>query len=253
MSPTAVAIVVFVCAFGGVLAGMTLGTALPEHHRNDGSKDSVKIGIGLIATMTALILGLITASAKSSFDSVDGAVRHAAANLLTLDRVLARYGSDAAPMREALKSAAKSRIEATWPRSEPRHAEFNPWDAAAKVEHLASQIRSLQPKTEEQRWLQSRAGDLAESLLEVRFQVFGSLASSVPLPFLAILLFWLTITFTSFGLYAPRNATVISVLLVCALSVAAAVFLVLEMDGPFDGLITVSPDPLKYALDHLNR
>jgi len=116
-----------------------------------------------------------------------------------------------------------------------------------------SQIRALTPRNDEQRWLQARAWDVAESLLEVRFQVFGSTGHSVPVPFLAILLFWLTITFTSFGLFASRNATVISVLLVCALSVAAAVFLVLELDGPFHGLITVSPDPLVYALAHMNR
>ena len=253
MNPTAIGIVVFVCAFGGVLAGMKLSTALPEDHRNDASKDTVKIGIGLIATMTALILGLVTASAKSSFDAVDGAVRRAAGNVLALDRALARYGPEAGPIREKLKLAVASRIEANWPRDDPRKAEFNPLNAASNVERLASQLRGLAPKTDEQRWLQSRALDLAESLLEVRFQVFGSVGHSVPLAFLGILLFWITITFTGFGLFAPRNLTVVSVLLVCALSVGAAVFLVLEMDGPFQGLITVSPDPLTYALGHMNR
>ena len=253
MNPTAIGIIVFAFAFGGVLAGMKLSSMLPEHHLSDGSRDTVKIGIGLIATMSALILGLVTASAKSSFDDVDHAVRHAAGNILTLDRALARYGPEAAPLRENLKAVVASRIETTWPRDAARKADFNPFEAANTVEALVSQIRGLAPKTEDQRWLQSRARDLAESLLEVRFQVFGSIGPSVPVPFLSVLVFWLTITFTSFGLFAPRNATVVSVLLVCALSVAAAVFLVLEMDGPFHGLITVSPDPLRLALAQLNR
>jgi hypothetical protein len=71
--------------------------------------------------------------------------------------------------------------------------------------------------------------------------------------FLVVLLFWLAITFASFGLLAPPNVTVISILFVCTLSVSAAVFLILEMDGPFEGFITVSPEPLRYALAHLNQ
>jgi hypothetical protein len=66
-------------------------------------------------------------------------------------------------------------------------------------------------------------------------------------------MFWLTITFVSFGLFAPRNATVIAVLFLCALSVGSAVFLIFELDGPFDGLLKVSPDPLRYAISHLNE
>jgi hypothetical protein len=75
----------------------------------------------------------------------------------------------------------------------------------------------------------------------------------VPRPFLLILLFWLTLTFASFGLFAPWNATVLTVLFVCALSVGSAVFLVLELDGPFDGLLRVSADVWRYAQAHLNQ
>ena len=253
MSPVAIGAVVFACTFGGALAGMILSSLLPEHHLADKSKDTVKVAIGLIATMTALILGLVTASAKSSFDSVDAAVRQGAANVLTLDRVLARYGPGAAQVREALKVAMAHRIDAILPQGESRPARFDPWAVAGSAEQLVSRIRALAPENDDQRWLQSRALSLAESILEARFQVLGALAPSVPLPFLGVLLFWLTITFASYGLFAARNATVICTLAVCALSVAAAVFLIMEMDGPFDGLIRVSVNPLKYALDHLNQ
>ena len=95
--------------------------------------------------------------------------------------------------------------------------------------------------------------NLAEALLKARWLVFAGGGTSVPLPFLVVLLFWLTITFASFGLFAPRNAMVIVVLFVCALSVGGAVFLIAEMDGPFDGLLKVSADPLRYAYAHLNQ
>jgi hypothetical protein len=113
------------------------------------------------------------------------------------------------------------------------------------------QIRALKPTTDAQRWVQARALDQAETVLRARWVVLGELGSSIPWPSIIVLVFWLTITFTSFGLQAPANATVLAVLVLCALSVAGAVFLTLEMDGPFDGLIQVSAEPVRYALTRL--
>jgi hypothetical protein len=253
MQPIGTGIVVFLCTFGGALAGVWLRSRLPEHHLDDDSRDTVKVGVGLIATMTALILGLVTASAKSSFDALDTAVKHTAAELLSLDRALARYGAETAALRGALKLAIADRIELIWSPDPARRALGPSSTDAREVELLATQLRQLKPQTDDQRWLLSRAAEVGEALLEARWFMFAGIGSSIPRPFLGILLFWLTITFTSFGLFAPRNATVYSVLFVCALSVAGAVFLVLELDGPFDGLVTVSQDPMSFALERLNQ
>jgi len=253
MHPTGVGIVVFSFTFGGALVGMRLRTALPAHHLDDETRETVKVGIGLIATMTALVLGLVTASAKSAFDGLDTTVKHTAADLLSLDRTLARYGPETREIRASLEDSVGRRIEEVWPHGRSVSAQLDPSESAHRVEQLAEAIRRLEPTTREQRWLQERALNLAETLLDTRWLVFSGLSSSIPVPFLSILLFWLTVTFASFGLFAPRNATAITLLLVCALSVAGAVFLVLELDGPFDGLITVSPEPMKYALAHLGQ
>ena len=250
MSPTAVGAIVFVCTLGGALTGMWLNSILPPHHISEKSENTVKLAIGLIATMTALVLGLVTASAKSSFDTVDTAVKHTATDILTLDRLLARYGPETG-VRATLRQAIAHRIDLIWPTDSSRPALRGP--QTASVESIADQIRALKPRDDYQRSLQSRAVDLSEALLQARWVVLASVGTSVPLPFLAILLFWLTITFTSFGLFAPRNATVVSALFVCALSVAGAVFLVLEMDGPFDGVLRASAEPLRSALTHLKQ
>jgi hypothetical protein len=121
------------------------------------------------------------------------------------------------------------------------------------AEGLADAIRGLKPRDDAQRALQSRALDLTEALLQARWLVFAGTETSIPLPFLVILLFWMTIAFVSFGLFAPRNATVLVVLFVCALSVGSAVFLIMELDRPFDGVLSVSADPLRYAYSHLNQ
>ena len=255
MNPSVVGMIVFACTLGGALVGNRLRSSLPEHHLSDESRDTVKLGIGLIATMTALVLGLVTASAKSSFDAVDTAVKNTAMDLLTLDRLLARYGPETGQIRGGLKQAVATRIEMIWPQGSALPAELDPIrsGAATGAEGLADRIHALTPRDDSQRSLQSRALDLAEAVLKARWLFFEGGGTSVPLPFLVVLLFWLTITFASFGLFAPRNATVLAVLFVCAVSVGSAVFLILEMDGPFDGLLKVSADPLRYAHAHLNQ
>ena len=255
MNPTIVGMIVVACTFGGALVGMWLRTVLPAHHLDAESRDVVKVGIGLVATMTALVLGLVTASAKSAFDAMDAAVKTTAVEVLTLDRLLARYGAETGAIRQGLQRAIGARVDMIWPQDAAKPATLDPMRSGtgAQTEGLATAIRALTPRDDAQRALQARALDLAEALLQARWLVLAGTEASVPVPFLVILVFWLTMTFASFGLFAPRHATVLVVLFVCALSVGSAVFLVLEMDTPFDGVLKISAEPFRYTLAHLNQ
>jgi hypothetical protein len=253
MNPTYIGFTVFVSTFGGALLGLWLRAKLPAHHVTDATKDTVKLGIGLVATMTALVLGLVTASAKNSFDAADTAVKHTAIDILTLDRVLARYGPETREIRAAMKKALGQKIEQMWPQERSQLPRFDPSDSTTSMEVLLDGVRRLTPTDEAQRRLQERAGDISETLLATRWLAVADGTTSIPSVFLGILVLWLSIIFASFGLFAPRNATVVAVLFLCAVSVGSAVFLVLEMDRPLDGLIRVSPDPLRYAYERLNQ
>ena len=253
MSPNVIGMIVFASTIAGALLGLWLRTTLPDDHLQGESRDAIQRTVGLIATMTALVLGLVIASAKSSFDAMDTAVKHTAMDVLALDRLLARYGPETREIREALKQAVARRIDLIWPQGSSRPAQLDPLRVAASVEGIADRIRVLMPRDDLQRSLQSRAVERAEAILQTRWIVSEGSGTSVLVPFLVILGFWLTITFTIFGLLARRNATVVAVLSVCALSVGSAVFIVLEMDGPFEGLLKVSADPLRYALSRLNQ
>jgi hypothetical protein len=253
MSPALIGLIVFGCAFGGSLVGMRVRTVLPEHHRTEETRETVKSGIGLIATMTALVLGIVTGSAKSSFDTLDASVKTVSADLISLDRTLARYGVETTGIRQALRQAVAHRVETIWPPNGESPAALDASAKDAGVELLTTMIQRLEPQTNEQRALQVRAVEIAESILQMRWLIFENVHTQIPIPFLVILVFWLTVTFTSFGLFAPHNATVSIALLVSAMSVASAVFLVLEMNGPFEGLIRVSAEPIRYALDHMTQ
>jgi hypothetical protein len=253
MNALIVALVTLASTFGSALAASFVRSWLPPAHLSKESQDVVRLGIGLVATMTALLLGLVTAAARGTFDSHDNAVRNSAANLLTLDRHLARYGPETKPTRDLIRRAVAYRLETIWSNQGTNASRLDTGGATPPVEDVENQILALSPQNDAQRWLKSEALKLSEDIVKTRWRILGGSGGAVPFPFLVVVIFWLSVTFASFGLYAPRNLTVIAVLFVAAVSVAAAVFLILELDGPFDGVIRVSSGPLRYALENLGR
>jgi hypothetical protein len=245
MNELGYAAITFVFTFGCAWLGTAIRGALPQGHLSKETQDVVRLGMGLVATMTALLLGLVTASAKGAFDANDVAVRAGASGVLTLDRLLARYGPETAPIRAQLKKALADRIEATWA---PQIGAPALASGPIPAELVENAILALTPATDTQRWFKTEALKLCEEVLRTRWRVLGSATGSVPRTFLTVVIFWLAMTFASFGLAAPRNATVVTALGIAAFSVAAAVFLILELDGPFTGLIRVSSEPLRHAL-----
>jgi len=250
MRANGISSIVFGCTFGAVIVGIWCRSRLPDHHLDSESKDVVRIAMSLIATMAALLLGLVVASAKSGFDAQDSAVRNIGAGILTLDRTLAQYGSETKQVRELLRQAVAARLESTWPSDGAPSA---PAGNTAPAENIEGRLLELTPQNDAQRWLQSQALAIASDVLKTRWAAFSDAGSVVPTPFLVIVVFWLAVLFWSFGLFAPRNATVLSVLLLCAVSVAAAVFLILEMESPFTGVMKISSTPLRSALALLGQ
>jgi hypothetical protein len=246
MNAFVIAAITLVLTFSCAWIGTWFRSILPESHIGKESQDVVRLGMGLVATMTALLLGLVTAAAKSTFDQQDTAIRTSAVNILTLDRHLARYGPEAAPIREQVRQALAMRIEATW--GMPNRIMREPGPGAAPAEAIQDAIIALQPTTDAQRWFRTEALKLTEDVVKTRWRMLSSSSGAVPRAFLAVVVFWLMATFTSFGLYAPRNLTVLGVLFVAAVSVAAAIFLILELDGPLTGVIRTSAGPLRFAL-----
>lgn len=252
MNAVGFAVLTFACTFGGAVAGTFIRGRLPEPHLSKESQDVVRLGMGLVATMTALLLGLVTASAKSTFDAQDTAFKNSAANVLTLDRHLARYGEETAPTRDLIRRALAARIETVWGAGRSGAA-ADESRMTLGIEDIENQILRLSPESDAERWFKTEALRLSEEVVKTRWRVLGTAGGSVPRAFLVVVICWLTLTFTSFGLYAPRNATVVAVFFMAALSVGAAVFLILELDGPLDGFIKISSGPLSYALSQLGQ
>ena len=246
MTATLMGGIMFVFVFGGALGGMYLRKALPKHHLTAESRDLIKLGVGLIATMSALILGLLIASAKGSYDSQRNEILQLSGEVVVLDRVLAHYGSEAKEARDALKTVVGNMIDRLWSRS-PRGSE------SMTGEILLDKIQELSPTSDAQRSLQSQAVNMTIKLGQTRWLLVAQSRRSIPLPFLVAVVFWFCIIFASFGLSAPPNPVVIMTLLICAVSVSLAIFMILELDQPFQGAVQISSEPLRNALAHLGR
>lgn len=250
MSPMAVSVIVLACVFGGALLGMVLRACLPERHRNAETKELVTMGMGLIATMAALVLGLLIASTQSSFDAQNGDLAKMASDVVVLDRILAHYGPESKEARELLRESLDSQIKRIWIEENAPQGQVV---VKAHAEDFYDKILQLSPQTNGQRTLHAEALKIGLELGRTRWLLFAQTGSSIPTPFLVVLVFWLTILFVSFSLFAPSNPTVIATLLVCALSVTGAIFLILELDQPFSGLIQISNDSLRDALAQLGQ
>ena len=250
MSSIALALITFAVVFGGALLGIALRAVLPQSELNADSKDVVKLGVGLIATMAALVLGLLIASAKSSFDTQNSELTEMASRVVLLDRVLAHYGPETKEARDELRSSVVRSFNWVSSQDTAGASQFEP---AANGEVLYDKIQGLSPKDDVQRSIQAQALSILVGLGQTRWLIAEQRISSVSTPLLLVLIFWLIIIFVSFGLFAPRNATVIVSLLVSALSVSGAIFLILEMYSPYAGLIRVSSAPLRAALTHLGH
>ncbi len=248
MSAWAIALITMACVLLGAWAGMAIARVLPEHHLSDDTKDVVKLVSGVLATLTALVLGLLIASAKTSFDEVGDRFRQVAAKIIVIDRLLADYGPEAAPARKALRDTYAARIEQLFPEGHRPESSLATLARSASMDGLSRMVVRLPAHDDEQRALRSQMQNLIADVSQSRWIGYEENANSTPWPFLLVLISWLAAMFMSFGLYAPRNGTVFAALAIGAMAVATAVFLIEEMIRPLDGIIAVQPEPMRAAL-----
>jgi hypothetical protein len=251
MSSLSLSLVVFACIFGGALVGMFLRASLPDHHLSAESREVIKLGMGLVGTMAALVLGLLVASAKSSFDAQNSELTQASANIVVLDQCLSKYGPETAEVRGMLRGAVVRIIKDTW--SQDRHGSSQFGGATLGSGTLLEKIQALPAETEFQRAMKSQAWSMTLNLAQTRWLLYEQGATSVSKPLIVIMVFWLTIVFVSWGLFAPRNHTVVATLFTAALSVSGAIFLILEMYNPYRGVIQISNAPMRSALALLGQ
>lgn len=246
MTSTTASLISFGCIFGGSLIGIVLRSVLPERYFTNEAKDVLRLGLGLITTLSALVLGLLISTAKSSYDAKRGQLTQLAADVILVDRSLALYGSETSGARRALHdqvSALVDQIHSLGARSSKLQPSSN-----ADLSDFYQMVRRLSPRDDVQRSLKAEVLRISLEVGQIRAAALARESSSVPIPFLVVLVFWLTALFAGFGLFAPRNLIAVAALFVCALTASTAVFLILDMDQPLTGFMKLSIEPLYNAM-----
>ena len=251
MGTVTTSLITLAALFGGALFGMFLHSRLPEDHLNEDSKRIVNLGAGIIGTMAALVLGLLVASAKGNYDTRNNEVLDGTAKIALLDQILAQFGPDAGPTREQLRQTIERAVDRLW--SDDRSAPSRLGYESKGADTALAMIEALPAANELQRTMKSQALSIALNIAQTRWLMSAQEESSVPKPLVIIVVFWLAINFMSFGLFAPRNATVIVTLLLCAVAVSGAIFLILEMYNPFSGLVHISSAPIRNVVAQMGK
>ncbi len=247
-----VGLLTFACLFGAAMLALMLHPRLRSEYRDQRTHDMVKLSMGMIVVMSSLVLGLLTASLKRSFDTVDSDVHKFGTQLLLLDRTLSKYGPEAEQARELLRDYTEFVLERNWPKDDAKPVIDD--DRAADILDDADRAVQLLPtdSAEHQR-LSAQATAEMRTLFFLRWTIIGEATSQLSKPFLMILVFWLTLCFASFGYNAPRNPVVAVVLFLSAASIAGAILLIVDLDTPFEGWIRIPSAPVEIALQHLRQ
>ena len=244
-------LLVTAAVFASSVAGLLLHRVLPARHLSKDAQDVIRLGTGMLSVLASLVLGLLIATAKSSYDGMDTAIRSYAADLILLDETLRDYGDGALPARRLVRRYAETLLHDTWPASGAHPYIEENRSAGALMENVREAIRALQPADEGQKWLQDQALQVNISLLRQRWLLVERNGPSVRPPVIVIMVSWICVIFASFGLNAPRNGTVVVAFLLCALAIGSAIFLILQLDTPFSGVLRISSEPVETSLAHM--
>jgi len=250
MGPLAVSFVVFVLIFSGAPAGMALRRALPEEHFLTDAKDTVRLAIGLIVTMTGLVLGMLVSSAKTYYDGQKNVVAEMATEVVSLDGLLTLYGPEAKQTRIEVRRFVEDAIDRIWPKEKSGVYQLKPKNNEGDV---YAELQRLVPKNDTQAAAKAQITSLTLDLKRTYWLMFlESEQTSMSLPLLIVVTLWLVAIFISFGAFAPANSTVMVTLIICAMAVSAAIFIIMEMYSPFSGMLKISPVAVRDALSQMS-
>src|ERR1700750_2654507 len=242
-----IGLIAFAAILPGAFAGAELRERLPEHHLTDETKNLVSVSTAVVATVSALVLGLLISNANTSFTRLGGQVTALSAEILRLDHILRRYGADAEPARKVLLQYAQHKSADLFPddRADVRLSNPSTYELLQRLEDALLAVKPANPRDQ---WWLAQAMTLAAKIGDTRWLIAQQVGQGTPKAFVDLLLYWLALLCASFGLFAPPNLTSAITLTLCALAVAGAVAMFLELEQGFGGLVRVSPEPMRQAV-----
>jgi hypothetical protein len=248
MSSTVAFLACFASILIGAAVGMVLRRAVPADLLEGGSKEAIRLGAGFLSTLAALVIGLMIASAKNTYDNQNTNIRQLGTNAVLVDQMLTKYGTEAKAARTLLRETIPSATARIWRENVSGKGGGATFVIGETAERFYNAVEGLKPANAEQTSLKSRIIQITTDLGRTRLLVFTQADDAIPVPFFIVLVFWLVVIFASFNLFAEPGAIVIGFILVLAISVSSALFLIVDLSHPFSGLMQISNHHLQMVL-----
>ncbi|WP_293807472.1 hypothetical protein [uncultured Bosea sp.] len=249
MNEVRIAVFVFLCLATASLGALFSYQRLPEHQRQDDTQATVRLIANIFVVMTSLVLGLMITSAKGRFDAINRDVHTYASDLILLDRMLLLYGPEAAETRGKLLLYAERAANGQW----TTNGELSDKTSERLLEDIGTALRALAPTTAPQLQIWNDIREQYRKVLALRWSLVEQAEGSIPRPLVLMLIAWLVLIFATFGFRAPRNAVVVTGFVAAAALIGGAIYLIVDMDSPFEGPIQISPAPLQRTLIEMRR
>jgi hypothetical protein len=259
------AVIALLAMLGCFGAGMLARRVLHERHRSHESIEAIRVVLTLLVTCAALVLGLLISGAKIRFDENGAGARALGIDITELDQQLREYGPQLDPLRADLIRYASAAIATTWPSEPPPPGTYPRQLQSATSGSVESPelggilsgidlaLRDLDPETRSHRALAASLRARSMALQQQRWDLIAEAAPSLSWPFLAMLIFWLSAIFGLIGFSSPQDRVLLVVTGVAAVSIASAIYLIVDLDTPLTGVLQISSAPLRDALRHLMR
>jgi hypothetical protein len=246
---------IFLTSFAALVVGMAIGAGLRRRHSaallDASTKEVIRLGAGFLATLSAVLISLMIASAKDSYDSQNAHFRTLAAYLVETDQLLVQYGPEATEIRILMRQALPAAVDRIW-REKRSGVQDSAFTAASLAEQVNGAVAALSPQNDAQRALKRRLELAGAAIVNARLLMFADGETSIQTPFLLILMFWLAVVSASYCLFVEPSRVVVAALLIFALSISSALFLAADLSQPFVGLMQIEKEQLSHALPPLS-
>ncbi|MET0529122.1 MAG: hypothetical protein ABW003_12430 [Microvirga sp.] len=234
-----------------LLVGASLGclfghVRLSAKQLQEDTNSTVRVVANIFVVIASLVLGLMLNSAKNTFQDVDDAVHTYATDLILLDKTVRTLGPAGDDIHRGIIAYLDRALSASPGVDPDRQAEI-------LLEEVGNHLRAVQATNDQQTALWNEARQLYRAVLDQRWVIIGQSGGTIPMPLIVVVIAWLILIFASFGYRSPRNAVVITTLVVAAFLIAASLCLILDMDNPSTGLIQVSDEPLQRVFEQIRR
>lgn len=246
MQEFVVALAVFVSLVSAAIGSLVVCSRLPAHHRSEETHSVIKIAATVFVLMASILLGLLVNSVRNTFETADRTLHTFATEIILLDRLMRQYGPETADARKELSEYTQEAIHGTWPTEGAPIIDDT--RAGALLEDVATQLRKLSPPDNARAGILSRMEQRMQRVIELRWQLIGASRSTVYTPLFIMLVAWLVLIFASVGFNAPFNPVVVVTTVLAAFVISASLYILMDLDLPYDGPVRISPRPLEQAL-----